>query len=166
MKLVSHKQITEKMYQDYLDAWSNEKMVPYAVTLRADNFEAQMKRWDFEATDGIKSEGFVPSELYFLLDQEEIVGAIHLRLELNDSLLQHGGHIGYGVKPSCRKKGYADYMMEALLEKLVRKGISRVLVTCDTDNIGSSRVIEKHGGKLENHVMYKGVKTSRYWIEL
>ncbi|MBN2794683.1 MAG: GNAT family N-acetyltransferase [Clostridia bacterium] len=164
MALKSCLDIDEAMYMAYLEAWGDEKMVPYAVSLRADNFQLQREKWLYEASDAVLKDGFVPAELYFLVEEDKIIGAIHLRLSLNDFLLKHGGHIGYGVRPDERKKGYADLMMHLINPILEKHHLDKVLLTCDEDNIGSNKTIQKHGGILENQSFFEGKLTNRYWI--
>ena len=80
----------------------------------------------------------------------EIVGRVSVRFELNDYLLEHGGHVGYGVAPAHRAQGYATEILRQALVILRAEGVERVLVTCDDDNVASARVIEKNGGVLES----------------
>ena len=111
-------------------------------------------------------EGFVPATTYFLVGDNKILGTINIRHRLNEGLLNSGGHIGYSVAPSERKKGYASSMLTMALLICKDLGIERVLVTCKKDNIGSRKTIEKCGGEFENE--YKDEKNNevslRYWI--
>ena len=110
----------------------------------------------------------VPSTFLFGFDGSRIVGRVSIRHHLNDFLLRVGGHIGYVVVPKFRKRGYATAMLRQSVELAHRQlGITRVLVTCDDDNIGSIRTIEKNGGVLENVVTAPGVAQPkrRYWID-
>lgn len=79
---------------------------------------------------------------------------------LNDLLLDVGGHIGYDVRPSARRRGHATAMLRGALPWANGLGIDRVLVTCDDDNVGSIRVIEAAGGELEDVREAK----RRYWV--
>jgi len=117
-------------------------------------------------TDLTRDEGtFVPATTYFAVVDDRIVGTIQIRHKLNDFLLGYGGHIGYGVRPSERRKGYATKMLTVALEKCRELGINRALVTCDNDNIGSLRTIIKNDGILENELPQEdGSVTQRYWI--
>ncbi len=120
-----------------------------------------------DKTDKVYSRGFVPSSLYFLIDETgRILGAIHFRHELNKRLLQDCGHIGYGVRPSGRGKGLANIMLREMLEILKTKDYDKVLITCDDDNLASAGVIEKNNGILENKLPVDGVINRRYWINL
>lgn len=109
----------------------------------------------------------VPSTFLFAFDASRIVGRVAIRHELNDFLLRVGGHIGYVVVPEFRRRGYATEMLRQSLEIANRRlGIDRVLVTCDDDNVGSIKTIEKNGGVLENVVVGPdlGAPKRRYWI--
>ena len=93
-------------------------------------------------------------------DGSQVVGRISLRHELTAWLLEVGGHIGYGVRPSARRRGHATRALALMLPVAAEHGLGRVLVTCDVDNEGSRRVIETNGGVLED---VRGTKR-RYWI--
>lgn len=93
-------------------------------------------------------------------------GSIDIRHRLNEYLLQFGGNIGYSVRPSQRRKGYATEMLALALEECRKWGLNRALVTCDKTNIGSAKTIQKNGGVLENEVLEGDRITQRYWIAL
>lgn len=96
----------------------------------------------------------------------EIVGRASIRFELNDFFLKEGGHVGYGVAPDHRRKGYATEILRQAIVVARAEGVGRVLVTCDEDNVGSRRVIETIGGVLESIVTTDdGRRLRRYWIE-
>ena len=112
--------------------------------------------------------GFVPATQYLALDeQEHLVGMTNLRHHLNDYLLAYGGHIGYSVRPSERKNGYASQMLRLTLEKARERGISKVRICCDHYNIASAKTIQACGGILEDEMFDSsdGMLTQRYWIE-
>ncbi len=77
-----------------------------------------------------------------------------------------GGHIGDGIRPSERRKGYATAMIALALEECKKLGIERVLMCCDKDNIGLAKSIIRNGGFLENEVEVDGHLEQRYWIQL
>ena len=112
--------------------------------------------------------GLVPASTYLAVLQEtgELVGMIDIRHRLNEGLLQFGGHIGYSVRPSRRRQGYATEMLRLGLEECRKLGIGRVLVTCDKTNIGSAKTIQNNGGVLENEIEMPDRITQRYWIKL
>jgi predicted acetyltransferase len=110
----------------------------------------------------------VPSTFLFAFDRSRIVGRVAIRHRLNEFLLRVGGHIGYVVVPEFRRQGYATAMLRGSIDIAYRSlGITRVLVTCDDDNLGSIRTIEKNGGVLENVVTGPdlGKPKRRYWID-
>ena len=116
-----------------------------------------------------EKDGLVPDSLFFLYDadSDRLIGAINIRHYLNDNLLKEGGHIGDGIRPSERRKGYATKMVKLALEECKKLGIDKVLMTCDKDNIASAKTIIKNGGVLENEIINSdGAIEQRYWIEL
>ena len=97
----------------------------------------------------------------------KVIGTIQIRHKLNESLLKNGGHIGDGVRPSERKKGYATEMIRLALIECKKIGIDRVLMVCYKDNIASRKSIINNGGILENEVPAENGKVDqRYWITL
>lgn len=112
--------------------------------------------------------GWVPDTTLFCLDKDRniLVGAVNIRHYLNDALLKTGGHIGAGIRPGERRKGYATAMIASALEECRKLGIKRVLMTCDKNNIGSAKSIIRNGGVLENEIEENGHMEQRYWIQL
>lgn len=108
--------------------------------------------------------GFVTAHTFFAVDNNKIVGIINARHELNDYLLNFGGHIGYSVRKSERRQGYAKKMLNYASEFLFSLGLEKILITCDKNNIASKRTIESCGGILENEVIEESRTTLRYWI--
>jgi len=114
-------------------------------------------------------DGKVPDSVYFLLDIERdiFLGAVNIRHYLNDYLLKFGGHVGDGIRPSERRKGYATEMIRLSLIECKKLGIDNVLMVCDKTNVGSAKSIIKNGGVLENEfVDDNGKIQQRYWIEV
>jgi len=93
---------------------------------------------------------------------DQYLGRISLRHELTEALLEWGGHIGYVVRPSARRRGHAAAALTGMLEVCRDRGIDPVLVTCDVDNTGSRRTIESAGGRYADTRLGK----LRYWISL
>ena len=101
------------------------------------------------AAAGDVDEGKVPASFFLAEVDGSLVGRVSIRHELNEWLLGFGGHVGYGVRPAHRRRGYAAEILRQALEVTDSLGIERVLVTCDDDNVGSSTVIERFGGVLD-----------------
>lgn len=93
-------------------------------------------------------------------DDDEVVGFLSLRHTLNDFLFNEGGHIGYAIKPSARRRGHASAALAAGLRAASGLGIDPVLVTCDVDNEWSRRTIETNGGVFEDERRGK----LRFWV--
>jgi predicted acetyltransferase len=114
-------------------------------------------------------DGWVQDSTQWLIDEESVVlGWVSIRHRLTDKLMHRGGHIGYYIRPSARRKGYGTLICRLGLEEARKLGIARVLITCAKDNIGSNRIIQKNGGVLENEVWDEQDKETvcRYWIDL
>lgn len=110
----------------------------------------------------------VGSDTYWLVDEEKdyFIGEVHVRHRLNDALKLCGGHIGYAVRYSEWNRGYGTLLLRLALDKAREREISEVLVTCDDDNIGSARVMEKNGFVLGDKVEVDGRRIRRYWKSL
>ena len=102
----------------------------------------------------------VPSTTLWWVDGTEYLGRISIRHRLTPTLLEWGGHIGYDVRPSARRRGVATAMLAAVRPVAAGLGIDPALVTCDLDNIGSRKVIEANGGVLEDQRAGK----LRFWV--
>ncbi len=111
---------------------------------------------------------FVPDSTFFCLDEERniLMGAVNIRHYLNDYLLMYGGHIGDGIRPSERRKGYGTAMIALALEECKKLGIEKALMVCDKTNIGSAKTFLNNGGVLENEVIEEGKLKQRYWIDV
>jgi predicted acetyltransferase len=110
----------------------------------------------------------VPAYTYFYVDDNDrIIGMANIRLELNDFLLREGGHIGYSIRPTERRKGYGVDMLQEIITFCKRIGLNRILITCDKRNIASAGVAKKCGGRLENEFYSEIFQEviQRYWIE-
>lgn len=104
--------------------------------------------------------GWVPATELWWVDGDQFLGRIGIRHRLSPVLYEVGGHIGYDVRPSARRRGHATEMLRQALPIARGLGIDRALVTCDVDNIGSKTVIERNGGVLEDEREGK----LRYWV--
>lgn len=113
-------------------------------------------------------EGWVPQTVFWLVNNGIFIGKVSVRHLLTEKLLQIGGHIGYEIRPSEREKGYGKEILKMVLPKAKELGIQKALVTCDSTNIASRKIIESAGGILENEIAGENgtVSKLRFWIEL
>lgn len=110
----------------------------------------------------------VPASTYFFIriSDGKIIGMINLRHKLNEFLQNEGGHIGYSIRPTERKKGYGTLMLKLGLDKCKELSLDKVLITCDKSNIASAKVIQNNKGILENEIYSNTFSEviQRYWI--
>jgi len=104
--------------------------------------------------------GYVPSTELWWVEDETFLGRIGIRHRLTPALLEIGGHIGYDVRPSARRRGHATAMLREALIVARALGIRSALVTCSVDNVGSRMVIKRNAGVLEDQ---RGEKL-RFWV--
>ncbi len=111
-------------------------------------------------------QGFVPNTFFVGVVAGVVVGRLSLRHSLNDFLEKIGGHIGYGVIPSQRKRGYATEMLRQAIPVCASHGIEKALITCDEHNVVSRKVIEACGGIFEGIIdcPESGIPIRRYWL--
>lgn len=111
---------------------------------------------------------WVPSSTFFGVrkDDNKIVGMIDIRHHIDHPFLrEYGGHIGYSVRPSERKKGYATGMLKLSLDYCKDIGLKKVMLGCYKDNIASVKTIEKCGGVFEKELNYTDGKPMLvFWV--
>ncbi len=160
----------EKVYKNFVDDWGEESIIPWAAGLHGETFMQWLETRKLFKQKETTPKGKVPDTTYFLIDTNDksgkLLGAINIRFELNDFLREFGGHIGYGVVPSERKKGYASLMLNQALEICKQQNIMEVSLICDESNIGSAKTIEKRGGKLIEKAIHNGNPILKYIIYL
>jgi predicted acetyltransferase len=169
VKLIKPKVELQKEYMDMIHEWKafENKLVPWVLDFDASDFPALIKNLE-NCSKGIDlPEGLVEHSTYWLVNENNrVLGAVNIRHRLSEWLLNFAGHIGYGVRPSERRKGYASEALSQALQIAKSMEIDRALVVCDRDNIASARTIMKNGGVLENEIEKDGVLMQRYWIDI
>ena len=150
-------------------ACGEERYSSYLMKSAGHNFDAFLRLLEREECREYLPPGVVPQTTFWLVrNGTHILGESRLRHWLTPSLEIEGGHIGYVIRPSERRKGYGTLILALTMEKAREIGLPRVMVTCDTDNISSSKIIRKNGGVFagENISPRTGKPASRYWIDL
>lgn len=116
------------------------------------------------------SKGLVPANTYFLIRESDnkLIGMIDLRYELNDYLRNIGGHIGYSIRPTERRKGYNKINLYLCLKKAQEYGLDKVLITCADFNEGSRNTIKALGGEFEKETYDASDNENMelYWINV
>ncbi|WP_409328102.1 GNAT family N-acetyltransferase [Staphylococcus pseudoxylosus] len=155
----------KQAFLNYWDDWKHtDKIVPFSTRFnRYLNFEEMLSDWQYQESN----EDWMKNSTYFYIEDNVIIGAANIRHELTEGFLKRGGHIGYGVAPSFRRKGYATKILLESLKICQKLGIQRVLVTCDEDNIGSAKVIQNAGG-IEGtpYIEDNSKRIRRFWIDI
>ncbi len=160
----------QKEFEEMMEEWLQtedigDNYTPYAI-FKNDykNFDNYLDNLEIKT----KTDNLVTDSVYFLFNitTNKMIGAVNIRHELNDFLLQYGGHIGDGIRPSERGKGYGNQIVALALNECKKLGLKKVLMTCDKDNIPSKKCIIKNGGILENEVSKDGEIIERYWIDI
>ena len=117
-----------------------------------------------------KSINRVPGKTFLLIrkNDNKIIGTINVRWNLTEKMKQFGGNIGYGIRPTERRKGYNKMNLYLGLIEAKKIGLDKVMLDCDVENLGSSKTMEALGGKLERTEIdpYDGILTSVYWINV
>lgn len=112
--------------------------------------------------------GWIPFTTYWLIDQNEFIGIVQIRHKLTPHLRKIGGLIGYTIRPSKRKQGYGKKILALALPKAKKLGLTKILVTCDENNLASKKIIEANDGIYETTNPQGRGKPKKllYWIKL
>ncbi|NEN83204.1 GNAT family N-acetyltransferase [Paenibacillus elgii] len=171
VRLVRPSMEYRELYMSFYADWINsgEPMVPWVVGQAPDDFEAMLEfLYAEDSEEKVSNPHWVPHSTYWLLNEANlVVGAVNIRHRLNEKLLNSGGHIGYGIRPGSRRKGYASVLLGEALQITKAMGLDQVLLVCDKDNLGSEKTILKHGGRFESEFTEDdGNIVKRFWIRL
>ncbi len=172
VKLIKLTKKYEKQLGEMIEEWKEDQArnhtnhSPYVI-FKNDYHDFDRYLEDLETK--VETDGKVPDSVFFLLDtdRDRLIGAVNIRHYLNESLKRSGGHIGDGIRPSERRKGYATEMIRLALIECRKLGIEKVLMTCDKNNIGSAKSIIKNGGVLTGEFINEdGEIEQKYVIDL
>ncbi len=147
---------------------AGEPLVPFVLAIPADDFGEFLRRLAACARGEGLPPGFVPHSTYWPVNDGEVVAVSNLRHELTDALRREGGNIGYGVRPSARRRGFATVILGRTLEPARQRGLGEALLTCAKTNVGSVRAIQHNGGELtsEEFIPERGEVVQRWRIDL
>lgn len=117
-----------------------------------------------------KSINRVPGKTFLLIrkNDNKIVGTINIRWNLSEKMLEFGGHIGYGIRPIERRKGYNKIQLYLVLLEAQKLNLDKVMIDCSVDNLGSDKTIKALGGILERCELDESdnTMTNVYWINV
>ncbi|MFB9675493.1 GNAT family N-acetyltransferase [Streptosporangium vulgare] len=131
-----------------------------------DGFAVWAARLAEESEPAKPTEGGRMSCMYrWIVEGDRVHGGIALRYGLDDYVRQFG-HIGYGIRPSSRRRGLATWALGRMLDEARALGLDRILIVCEVDNLASAKMIEHNGGALEGIRDTEHGPARRYWIEL
>lgn len=140
-------------------------LLNYRLLTEPSRFAAYVDQLLAEARGQRLPEGYVPHSTFWLVTEAIYLGRVDIRHQLDDFLLTEGGHVGYNIRPSYRRQGFGSLALQLALPKVKELGLSKFLITCDQDNVGSRKIIEKNGGVLEDvRQLASGIWKRRYWI--
>ncbi len=141
--------------------------IPFVMHFGKSNFQEIPQATIDNSNGNNVTENMEPSTTWWLADESsKLYGIVNVRHSLNTYLENYGGHIGYGIRPAERNKGYAKKLLSLALQKCRKMGLKNVLVTCENRNFASEMVIIANGGSLEDERVYNGMTMRRYWISL
>ena len=154
--------------QEFLDA--GDSMDGTGALRRMEDMDGYLE-WCAQCENpDLTPENLVPATQFLLIRKSDgkLVGMLQIRHRFNDFLARYGGHIGYSVRPSERRKGYAKEMLGLALPFCREVGLEKVLITCIEGNIASEKTILANGGVYESTVFepQEQISLKRFWITL
>ncbi|QFT55024.1 GNAT family N-acetyltransferase [Microbulbifer sp. THAF38] len=165
MKLVSPSANYEASYRQYIEELGNEERYPFPMDFDHADFEALIQKLSNFAQGKNLPEGFVPSSTLWLVDETEIVGVTNIRHYLNDRITHCGGHIGLGIRPKYRGKGYGKLLMKLSIQRLQEMSEGPVHIHCHKENSASANTIKACGGLLDSEIEADGKIVQRYLVK-
>ncbi len=161
---VKYKNSFHEFYLNYKS--SGEDLVPFVIKFYKDNINEYIDILDgFTKGENVPKE-FVPTTTFWLINNSnEVLGVVNIRHYLNEKMLLSGGHIGYGIAPKYRRKGYGTIILKLALQKAKELDIKKCLVVCDKENVASQKIIQNNNGILESEEYVDNGYICRYWIK-
>ena len=157
-------------YEEMIGEWLayGGRLNPGALQNNGNSYETWLQWIDEDAHEDTCPPEAVPQTMYFAVRNDgKLIGAVTVRHKLNEQTNKSsgGGHVGFGVRPTERRKGYAKEILRLALNKLAERGINDVMINCASDNIGSEKTILACGAAFQDEVVNnEGEKAKRFWI--
>jgi predicted acetyltransferase len=155
------------------DLFFSRRLIYEAYDMREleGDFEKHILQPFSDFSNGIgMPDGFIPQSEYWLVQGNEYIGAIHIRHGLTEHLENEGGNLGYEIRPSRRRQGYAKIAVKLGLKKAAALGVPKVLITCNALNIPSARTamslaLELNGVEADSFIMNDGRTIRKFWFD-
>jgi predicted acetyltransferase len=144
-------------------AWDHSSAGEPRYELALEDFDRYLREVEADTRPRPDQPSRVPQSEFWLEDEGTIIGVIRVRHWLTEALEREGGHIGYTIRPSMRRRRYGTRLLALGLVEAKRRGINPMRVTVDADNLGSIKVVEANGGQLDGS---ESDPHRRYWIHL
>ncbi len=173
IKLIKSSKEYYIQYKDMMDEWIDDgsRLAPWPLYLSYENEEKFGKTIEYieSVEQGINSDGRPQSTTYWLYDEENdrIIGLSNIRHKLVGEVGRLWGHIGYGVRPSERRKGYATLLLKEAMKEAEKLGINKIYVGAYSENIGSCKTIEKCGFTFDEIIIDEGCgkEIKKYFLD-
>ncbi len=160
----------ENSFMNALKDWEGEDLSWFTFDWREGiDFHDHLERLELNKKGVDLPAGFVANTMFYGFLGDKIIGRVHVRHELNDYLLERGGHIGYALAPRFRNQGLSFEMVSGVLGYIKDTlELEKILITCSQENFASIRIIQRLGGVLENtfHDKKSGERVCRFWLDL
>lgn len=170
VSLVSPAVRFESSYRDALKEFDAEGRGEVLAALREhESFATLVRELDAQADGRDLPKGWVPQSTFWLVGPgDAFIGKVEIRHHLTDALRLRGGHVGYAIRPTMRRRGYGTAVLSIVLPNCLELGLDRIMVTCDATNDASQKIIIRNGGELEDviHIDGRAVPTMRFWIDV
>ena len=128
-------------------------------------FAAWLARLASQSEPAVTDAGASRCAFRWIVEDDRVLGGIALRYG-GDQYLPPTGHIGYGIRPSARRRGLASWALGQMLDEARAVGLDRVLIVCAVDNVASVKTIERCGGVFEGIHDSAFGRVRHYWVEL